>query len=220
MSASVTFRSFESTDAEANLNSLFIAALRTVYPTIEGGQWTSDLEDIEGSYLKDGGDFVVGVDTNAVVAIGGLRKVDENTVEMKRVAVHPNAQKHGLGYELVQTLEERARSLGFTKIVLDTTLSQEAARRIYDKRGYALVDRKNVDHPSGEKFDTFFYEKQLSNDPDNPIIDNEVTDYGEGSYVVRDSAGDFYGVGDDGIEVLTPATDEDEARDNLEIAIS
>jgi GNAT superfamily N-acetyltransferase len=161
MSSDVNFRSYETADAEV-LPGLFIDALRTVYPDINSGAWTSDLDDIEAAYLEGGGDFIVGEHRYGILAMGGLRKVDSATVEMKRFAVNPLVFGQGLGQELLAVLEDKARELGFTRMVLDTTLAQEAARHIYEKNGYRLVDRKSVDHPSGQTFDTFFYQKELS----------------------------------------------------------
>lgn len=159
---SVTIRSFEATDA-AVVKPLFIEALRTVYPTIGAGEWTSDLDNVRQFYQANGGAFLVAeAEANGeIVGEGGIHRVDDTTAEMKRVAVSPDFQEGGIGQKMVAALESRARELGFSKMVLDTTLGQAAARHIYEKAGYELVDRKDVDHPSGVTFDTFFYEKDL-----------------------------------------------------------
>lgn len=161
----VTFRPFTPQDAEI-APKLFIDALQTVYPDIQSGKWDSDLNDIPGNYQADGGDFLMGEANGKVIAQGGIHRLDNSTAEMKRVAVEPEAQGGGIGQQLIEALEGRARELGFTRMVLDTTFAQAAARHVYEKAGYRLIDRKNVDHPSGTPFDTFFYEKYL--------IDHEV----------------------------------------------
>ncbi len=155
----VEFRSYRPSDATI-LPELFMRALRSVYPDAEFGTWTDDLSDIEATYLR-GGDVIVGIEGDRIVAMGAIKPVDASTVEMKRVAVDPNHHGQGLGQALLGAIEARARALGFKRMILDTTSKQVAARRLYDKNGYRQIDRRMVDHASGNRFDIFFYEKTL-----------------------------------------------------------
>lgn len=156
----VEFRSYVVADLPV-LPDLFIDAIQSVYPDLKHGEWIGDLYHVEDSY-GNGGDLMVGVVDGEVVAMGGLKRVSEDVIEMKRVAVSPQYQGSGTGQALLDALEQRATALGAAKIILDTTHKQEAARHLYDKNGYSLIERKIVEHPSGETFDTYFYEKSLA----------------------------------------------------------
>jgi ribosomal protein S18 acetylase RimI-like enzyme len=156
----VKFRSFEEADLSI-LPNLFIEAIQSVYPELKHGEWISDLYHVEDTY-GNGGDLIVGAVDDEVVAMGGLVRKSDDVVEMKRVAVSPRYHGRGTGQALLDALEQRASDLGATKIILDTTHKQEAARHLYDKNGYTLIERRDVEHPSGETFDTYFYEKQLT----------------------------------------------------------
>jgi ribosomal protein S18 acetylase RimI-like enzyme len=161
MATAIEFRSYMPPDSKA-LPDLFIRAIQTVYPNIDHGKWIDDLHDIQDSYLGAGGDMVVGMDGEALVAMGGIKRVDANTGEMKRVAVAPEYQGQGVGKLLLHAIESRAQELGIAKIILDTTSNQVAAQRLYEANGYNLVDQKpELAHPSGNVFDTLFYEKVL-----------------------------------------------------------
>ena len=93
------------------------------------GPWDNDLDSVETCYF-DGGDFLVGYDGERLVAMGGLRRIDQATGEIRRMRVHPCFQRQGLGQAVLTALEERARQLGYTRVVLDTSDRQEAARAL------------------------------------------------------------------------------------------
>lgn len=156
---SITFRSIQPGE-ESHLPKLFITALQTVYPDFTRGEWTNDLDDIPGNYLNSG-DVIVGLDGNDIVAMGALKKVDDNTCEMKRVAIAPDYQSRGLGQELLKAIESRAIGLRYKHMILDTTIKQVAAQRLYEKNHYKQTDRKIVDHPAGYPLEIIFYEKDL-----------------------------------------------------------
>ena len=157
---SVEFRSYEEADVPY-LPGLFTRAIQTVYPELEEGPWLEDLYHPETAY-NNGGDILVGIHSDVIVAMGGIKRINDETGELKRVATEPQMQGQGLGGRLLTAMEERACALGIRKLVLDTTLGQVGARRLYDKRGYELADRHIVTHPTGKQFDTFFYAKVLS----------------------------------------------------------
>ena len=54
------------------------------------GPWDDDLDDIDRNYLGTGGEFLVGVLDADVVAMGALRRIDQDTPELKRMRVSPS----------------------------------------------------------------------------------------------------------------------------------
>lgn len=155
----VGFRSFRPEDA-GPVKDLNVAALRSVYPAYRNGPWNDDLDAIEHNYL-DGGDFLVGTDGADIVAIGALRRISDDVVEIKRVGVDPERQGRGIGRALLLALEARAAELGFSTIVLDTTEMQVVAQEMYRRHGYAEVARRPVAYSPTVTMDTLFYEKMI-----------------------------------------------------------
>jgi hypothetical protein len=47
----------------------------------------SDLDDIEGAYINNRGDFLVGLEDSEIMAIGAIRKATETSGELKRLRV-------------------------------------------------------------------------------------------------------------------------------------
>lgn len=159
MSKGVEFRSWSENDRRV-LPALFLRAIKTVDSRLNDGDWMDDLHSADEEY-GHGGDIVVGVLSGEVIAMGGLKRLDEETAEMKRVAVEPELHNRGLGTALLEAIETRAKELGIVKLKLDTTDLHVAARAMYERHGYTLVRREERAHPSGQTYDTYFYEKEL-----------------------------------------------------------
>jgi ribosomal protein S18 acetylase RimI-like enzyme/ADP-ribose pyrophosphatase YjhB (NUDIX family) len=103
------------------------------------GPWNDDLNDVPRVYLNAGGEFLVGELEGKVVAMGALRRVDDATAEVKRMRVFPAQQRRGFGAAILGALENRARELGYVKLVLDTSEQQVAARALYERHGFREV---------------------------------------------------------------------------------
>jgi putative acetyltransferase len=65
-----------------------------------------------------------------------LRRIDDTTCEMKRMFVDPAIQGAGVGRALANAILEEARRLGFTSMVLDTSIRQVEAQSLYRKLGF------------------------------------------------------------------------------------
>lgn len=112
----------------------------------------SDPEDVPGNYLADvegtfhdaGGTFYVLEAGDEVVAMGGAKRVDEQSVELVRIAVDPAHHREGLGDRVVAALEAFARDAGYERVELETTEQQVAARELYAARGYTRTGQREV----------------------------------------------------------------------------
>ncbi|HXA61527.1 MAG TPA: GNAT family N-acetyltransferase [Streptosporangiaceae bacterium] len=122
----------------------------------DGVYYEYDLFQMEQLYLRDGGEFLVGmIAPGQIVAMGGLRRhhpdfdtpLDmgyEHVGEMVRLRVHPSVQRRGHGTAMVLALEERAHELGYRMLVADTTSGQAAALGLYGKFGWYEIHREIV----------------------------------------------------------------------------
>lgn len=110
----------------------------------DGVYYDDDFPRIQEIYLACGGDFLVGELDGRVVAMGGLKPVDSDTVEVCRLRVHPDHQRRGHGATMLAALEARAAQLGFRSLRGDTTLRQEAALALYERHRWREVSREQV----------------------------------------------------------------------------
>jgi GNAT superfamily N-acetyltransferase len=67
----------------------------------------------------------------------------EGEGEFRMLAVHPDAQGHGVGSALVELCEERARAEGMTAMVLCSQAGMSAAHRVYVRHGYERAPERD-----------------------------------------------------------------------------
>lgn len=119
--------SVTSADANQLLKELSDALTRI---TGASGEASFAAEDVENERSA----FVIAYADGAACGCGALRPLTETTAELKRVYARPNSQ--GVGTAIVKALEEKARSFGYSEIVLETRRVNTAAVAFYRKLGY------------------------------------------------------------------------------------
>jgi DNA-binding MarR family transcriptional regulator/GNAT superfamily N-acetyltransferase len=85
-----------------------------------------------------------------LVGCGGFKADAPRTAYIKRMWVSPAVRGLGLGRRLLESLEDRARTLGYRKIRLETQKSLKEAQALYRRSGYREVrpfnDEPYADH--------------------------------------------------------------------------
>ena len=118
---------------------LHIHALKAAGAYTGSGEWDDDLQTIQEHYFQRKGYFLVAAADNKVIAMGALRQVNKMTGEIKRMRVHPSYQRQGIGRKLLLALEEKAKEYGYKKLILDTTIVQTAAQKLYERENYQIT---------------------------------------------------------------------------------
>lgn len=90
------------------------------------------------------------------VACGGLKRLDAEACEIKRMFVAPHARGEGVAGVLLVALEDEARRLGYAIARLDTGPRQPHAQRMYERAGYRPIGNFNAN-----PFASFWGEKRL-----------------------------------------------------------
>lgn len=101
-----------------------------------------------------GGAFVVIYEDDRPVAGGGLKRLDDDAAEIKRMFVVQEARSRGHARRLLFALEDAARDLGYRYARLDTGPRQPHARALYESAGYREVPNYNANEVAdywGEK---------------------------------------------------------------------
>ncbi len=102
------------------------------------------------------GVFIVGYEDEVAVCCGGVKRLDDQVCEIKRMYVAPDARGRGVARILLAALEQRARGLGYTIARLDTGPKQPAARHLYESTGYTAIANFNQNPVA-----TYFGENRL-----------------------------------------------------------
>ena len=139
-----TIRRFESSDAEA-VRWLHGVGMRQMGVDRGPGPWDADLDDITAAYIRAGGEFLVCVRDDELIGMCGLLPAGSDVAMLKRLRVRPDRQRQGIGGMLARDLVSHARSLGFSRLVVDTTTRQEEAIALFRKLGFEELGRRPLD---------------------------------------------------------------------------
>jgi len=132
-------RRFQPEDAECIWN-LHRAALAGTGAEAYEKVWL-DLRDIQANFLAKDGEFLIGLVRDELVAMGGVVPMSTESVEVKRMRVHPQWQRRGFGAAILRALEEYSLRRGHSLAHLETTEIQATDLFLYKSQGYTEVGR-------------------------------------------------------------------------------
>ena len=105
-----------------------------------GERYGGDVEPGPKPSAADVTVFLVARDAGGrALGCGGLRRLDAETAELKRMYVVPDARGRGLGGRIVAALEAEARRLGCHELRLESGDRQPDAHALYTRCGYAPI---------------------------------------------------------------------------------
>ncbi|MEA3184842.1 MAG: hypothetical protein QOJ74_1319, partial [Ilumatobacteraceae bacterium] len=157
--ATVTFEAVDPTSDDARWAlTRYFAELDDRFPTgfDPGDALTADAP----SMRAPSGVFVLARSDGEPVACGGVRTIDEQSAEIKRMWVHHDMRGAGLGQRMLAFLEGCARQLGCRRVILDTNATLLEAIAMYERAGYTSIERYN-DNPYAARW----FARQLGEDP-------------------------------------------------------
>ncbi|MGV7107132.1 YfiT family bacillithiol transferase [Flavobacterium sp. U410] len=97
------------------------------------------LSNPEEAILKDGGKILFAVYEGKVIGTVALKKVDDETMELTKMAVDENYQSIGAGKMLCKSAIDKAKDLNVKRLVLYTQSALKPALGIYKKLGFTEV---------------------------------------------------------------------------------
>lgn len=130
----VTFRDLGYDDPAAVA---LIEAVQQEYVARYGGRDETPVDVDE--FAPPAGAFVVISEDGQPIGCGGLRRHDAVTAEIKRMYVRDTHRGRGHGRALLHALEQRARDLGYDRVVLETGTAQPEALALYRGAGYTSI---------------------------------------------------------------------------------
>lgn len=77
---------------------------------------------------------------NIPVGCGAFKPFNENTVEVKRMFTTEVTREKGVATQILQSLENWAKTLGYHYSILETGIRQVEAVKFYKKCNYQIID--------------------------------------------------------------------------------
>ncbi len=81
------------------------------------------------------------LDSNDAVGCASYRKLDDNSVEFKRVYVKPEYRKKGIAYNIIRELEKKVIGEKFKYSYIVTGKNNLPAIRLYEKLDYIRTEK-------------------------------------------------------------------------------
>jgi putative acetyltransferase len=104
-----------------------------------------DIDRVQIDYFERQGTFLVVMDEKTVVGCGGIKRLNHEICELKRMWLLNNYRGQRLGFRLAKMLLYFAKRVGYKRIRLDvfSQEKQKSAIAFYQKLGFYFIARYN-----------------------------------------------------------------------------
>jgi putative acetyltransferase len=109
------------------------AELRARYPEDGVNYFRLDPDEVRPGL----GAFLVAWSAELAIGCGAVRLIDPHTAEIKRMYVRPEMRGRGVARHVLDALEREAKTLGATRLLLETGTRQPEAIALYTKAGFS-----------------------------------------------------------------------------------
>jgi putative acetyltransferase len=98
------------------------------------------VDNFQQEYWPPDGIFLVAMDDDTLIGTGAIRRLNENTAELKRMWLLEAYHNQGIGYRLAQALFSFAQAAGYRHICLMTGALQIRAISFYQRLGFYYTE--------------------------------------------------------------------------------
>ena len=141
---------------DAALAALIRRNLEAAHLDIPGTAYYDNMLDhLSAYYDAPGRAYYVLIDEGTAVGGVGLAKFDGliNCCELQKLYLDDSVKGRGLGYKLLDFIEERADEIGYERMYLETHTNLEAAIHLYEKAGFTEIEKpQSVVHTTMDRF--------------------------------------------------------------------
>jgi N-acetylglutamate synthase-like GNAT family acetyltransferase len=102
------------------------------------------LGDPQTHILQPGGQILFAQRADQVIGCCALIRLDSQSFELAKMAVHESAQGHGIGKLLMQESIDLARKLGARRLYLETNSKLTPALRLYARFGFRTIPEESL----------------------------------------------------------------------------
>jgi ribosomal protein S18 acetylase RimI-like enzyme len=117
----------------------------------------AELASLPGKYGRPTGRLLLAELDDVPVGCVGLRRLEDEICEMKRLYVRPDFRKEGVGQRLVENLISEARAMHYEKMRLDTLPIMREAQALYRRLGFVEIPPYIKNRPA----DALYFELAL-----------------------------------------------------------
>lgn len=137
----VNLRSLTATDAGrlAQAKFLLMEYVETLGIDLSFQNFQAEVDTFPAGYLAPEGALILALREDEAVGCIGVRQLDADVCEMKRLYVRDTARGYGLGRALCLAALNAGSDLGYARMRLDTLPSMAPARNLYRQLGFKEI---------------------------------------------------------------------------------
>jgi putative acetyltransferase len=117
----------------------------------------AELENVHLQYSAPAGALLLAMNNGLAIGCTGIRQLDAETAELKRMYVQDEYRGLGIGMALLKRSMQRAKELGYKKMRLDTLKNMTKAQELYSSFGFYEIPSYRFNPLEG----TIYMEKKL-----------------------------------------------------------
>jgi N-acetylglutamate synthase-like GNAT family acetyltransferase len=136
MNKEVVYKKLETEDEIIKAKELIIEYIKWLNQDLTYQDIDDELMYFPQRYKEPNGTFIVAKDNNDIIGCVGLKKLEKDICEMKRLFVKDTYKGKGVGKKLVEIILQEAKNKNYKKIRLDTLKTMENALKIYYKNNF------------------------------------------------------------------------------------
>ena len=126
----------------------------------DAGEFERELAGLPGKYAPPKGSLLIGYHEGKPAGCVALRDLGDGACEMKRMFVPVAFRGLGVGKALADQIIADARSAGYRRMRLDTSIHQLEAMRLYEKSGFRRI-APYYELPDDMKTWLVFFDREL-----------------------------------------------------------
>lgn len=107
----------------------------------------ADIDNLMDGYFSDEGrsSFWVAESSDQIVGMIGVQCVHEDIAEIRRLRVHGDFRRRGIGKQLLDHAVKFCRGQDYMKIVLDVRVERDPAIHLFEQAGFFLAKTREAD---------------------------------------------------------------------------
>jgi len=131
---------------------LFLEYASTLNIDLSFQDFTEEIESINVQYNFPKGALIIVYENEKPIGCAGIRKIEGNIAELKRMYIKPDFRGKKIGHQLMEMSLKKALDLGYCKIRLDTLPEMKNAQTLYRNYGFYEIEAYRFNPIQGTVF--------------------------------------------------------------------
>lgn len=140
MNKNIVYKKLETKDEISGAKKLIIEYIRWLNQDLSFQNIEDELNNFPEKYSEPEGAFFIAAENGGIIGCVGLKKIDNEICEMKRLFVNDGYKGKGVGKKLVEIIIGEAKRKQYKKIRLDTLATMKAALNIYYENNFYRIE--------------------------------------------------------------------------------